>query len=119
MSKTTRKYEIGFIINPDATEEEVKKIIDSIVAIINKHQEYLLLNIANEAGGWRMADSTFRDDYKKHIKKIRKAGISVPLFIDASDWGKRIDVLQSEGPYLIEADPDFDLIEFTSGSTWE
>jgi small subunit ribosomal protein S6 len=36
MSKTTRKYEIGFIINPDATEEDVKKIIDSIVAIIKK-----------------------------------------------------------------------------------
>jgi small subunit ribosomal protein S6 len=36
MSNTTRKYEIGFIINPDATEDEVKKIIDSIVAIITK-----------------------------------------------------------------------------------
>jgi small subunit ribosomal protein S6 len=36
MTKTTRKYEIGFIINPDATEDEVKKIIDSIVAIITK-----------------------------------------------------------------------------------
>lgn len=36
MSKTTRKYEIGFIINPDATEDDVKKIIDSIVAIIKK-----------------------------------------------------------------------------------
>jgi len=31
-----RKYEIGFIINPEATEEEVKKIIDSIVAIVKK-----------------------------------------------------------------------------------
>ena len=31
-----RKYEIGFVINPEATEEEVKKIIDSIVIIIKK-----------------------------------------------------------------------------------
>jgi small subunit ribosomal protein S6 len=29
-----RKYEIGFIINPEASEEEVKKIIDSVVSII-------------------------------------------------------------------------------------
>lgn len=29
-----RKYEIGFVINPEASEEEVKKIIDSIVEII-------------------------------------------------------------------------------------
>jgi small subunit ribosomal protein S6 len=32
----SRKYEIGFIINPEATEEEVKKIIDSIVEIVKK-----------------------------------------------------------------------------------
>ncbi len=29
-----RKYEVGFVINPEASEEEVKKIIDSIVEII-------------------------------------------------------------------------------------
>lgn len=33
-----RKYEIGVVINPEATEEEVKKIIDSVAAIIKKHQ---------------------------------------------------------------------------------
>ncbi len=31
-----RKYEIGFIINPEATEEESKKVIDSIGEIIEK-----------------------------------------------------------------------------------
>jgi len=31
-----RKYEIGFIINPESSEEDVKKIIDSIVDIIKK-----------------------------------------------------------------------------------
>lgn len=29
-----RKYEIGFIINPEATEEEVKRIIDTVIGII-------------------------------------------------------------------------------------
>ncbi|MCK4761911.1 MAG: 30S ribosomal protein S6 [Candidatus Aminicenantes bacterium] len=33
-----RKYEIGFIINPESSEEEVKKIIDSIVEIIQKNE---------------------------------------------------------------------------------
>ena len=32
----SRKYDIGFIINPEATEEEVKKIVDSVVKIIEK-----------------------------------------------------------------------------------
>jgi len=31
-----RKYEIGLIINPEATEEEVRKIIDTIAGIIEK-----------------------------------------------------------------------------------
>lgn len=31
-----RKYEIGFIINPEASEEDVKKIIDAVVGIIKK-----------------------------------------------------------------------------------
>lgn len=31
-----RKYEIGFIINPETTEEEVKKITDTLVGIIDK-----------------------------------------------------------------------------------
>ena len=29
-----RKYEIGFIINPESSEEEVKKIIDSVADVI-------------------------------------------------------------------------------------
>lgn len=33
-----RKYEIGFIINPEATEEEVKKIIDNLVDIVKAAQ---------------------------------------------------------------------------------
>jgi len=39
-----RKYEIGFIINPEAGEEEVKKIIDSIVEIV-QNQEGKIENI--------------------------------------------------------------------------
>jgi small subunit ribosomal protein S6 len=31
-----RKYEIGFIINPESSEEEVKKVVDSIADVIKK-----------------------------------------------------------------------------------
>ena len=31
-----RKYEIGFIINPESSEEEVKKVIDSVTDVIKK-----------------------------------------------------------------------------------
>ena len=31
-----RDYEIGFVINPEAAEDEVKKVIDSVVEIVKK-----------------------------------------------------------------------------------
>jgi len=34
-----RKYEIGFIINADTSEEDVKKIIDGIVQILKKAKD--------------------------------------------------------------------------------
>lgn len=36
MLNMNRNYEIGFIIDPEATEEDVKKVIDSVVEIIKK-----------------------------------------------------------------------------------
>lgn len=32
------RYEIGFIITPDSSEEEVKKIVDSVLGIIQKNE---------------------------------------------------------------------------------
>lgn len=33
-----RSYEIGFIVNPDVTEEEVKKINDLVVSLVEKNE---------------------------------------------------------------------------------
>ena len=81
-----------------------------VVDVILKHEEYLLLNIANESGDYSISPKTFRDGYETIIKQMRDADIRVPLVIDGTDWGKNINIMQSEGPYLIEADPDHNLI---------
>lgn len=36
MLNMNRNYEIGFVIDPEATEEDVKKVIDAVVEIIKK-----------------------------------------------------------------------------------
>jgi len=36
MHNMIRNYEIGFVIDPEATEEDVKKVIDSVVEIVKK-----------------------------------------------------------------------------------
>ncbi len=81
-----------------------------IVAVIRLHEEYLLINIANECGNNSVSKSSFRTGYEVAVLQMRNAGIHVPLVIDGTDWGKNIDILQSEGPYLINADPDHNLI---------
>ncbi len=81
-----------------------------IVPVLQKHEQYLLLNIANECGDAGVTPETFRSKYSVVINKMRQAGIHVPLIIDATDWGKNINILQSEGPALLEADPDHNLL---------
>ena len=81
-----------------------------IAEVLIDHEEYLLINIANECGAWGIPEATFKSGYEAAILEMRAAGIHVPLIIDGTDWGKDIDILQSKGPELIEADPDHNLI---------
>ena len=81
-----------------------------ILRVINKHHRYLLINVGNEVGDASVTPYEFRTGYESAVSRMRAAGIHVPLIIDGTDWGKDIDVLQSEGPALIEADPDHNLM---------
>lgn len=101
----------------DATGEwsKLQQCVDywvspEVAEVIQYHEEYLLINIANEVGNGNVVTSTFRNDYSRHVTTMRNAGIHVPLIIDGTDWGKNINILQSEGPKLIEADPDHNLM---------
>lgn len=83
---------------------------NDVVAVIQSYEEFLLINIANEVGDASISNATFKNDYSKHVSTMRAAGIHVPLVIDGTDWGKNIDILQSQGPSLIAADPDHNLM---------
>ncbi|MBP7506316.1 MAG: T9SS type A sorting domain-containing protein [Prolixibacteraceae bacterium] len=83
---------------------------DDVVDVIRKHESYLLVNIANEAGDYNVTGSTFKNTYINAITSLRNAGIRVPLIIDATDWGKNINILQSQGPAIVEADPEHNVM---------
>jgi len=85
-------------------------ISPEVLAVIAKHRRHLLINIGNEVGDATVTDDEFREGYQEAVQRMRVAGIHCPLVIDGTDWGKNIDVLQSEGPALIAADPDHNLI---------
>jgi mannan endo-1,4-beta-mannosidase len=80
-----------------------------VVAVIQKHQQYLLVNIGNEVGASVNADA-WEAAYVSAITSMRSAGIHVPLIIDGPSWGQDIDMLQGKGPALIAVDPDANLL---------
>ena len=51
---------------------------DDVVDVIRKHESYLLVNIANEAGDYNVTGSTFKNTYINAITSLRNAGIRVP-----------------------------------------
>lgn len=83
---------------------------DDIAAVLISHQEYTIVNIGNEVGNGNVTDAQFTEGYTDAITRIRAAGIHVPLMIDGHTWGQSINVLQSCGPDLIEADPDHNIL---------
>lgn len=81
-----------------------------VVNIIQKHQEYLLVNIGNEVGDDQVSETQFIDGYTRAIQTMRAAGIHTLLVIDASSAGKNLDILDATADGLIAADPEQNLL---------
>ncbi len=81
-----------------------------VSGVLKKHEKYLLLNIANEAGSKDMGKTEYRNRYTEAILQLRDAGLHMPLIIDADRWGRNGSALLDNGPYLLDQDPDHNLI---------
>jgi len=82
----------------------------AVLAVVRKHEQYLLINIANEAGNWDVNDQQYRDAYESAITQMRNAGIISPLVIDPAGWGRGEDYIFNNAQYLLAADPLHNLI---------
>jgi mannan endo-1,4-beta-mannosidase len=93
----------------------------SVVSVIKKHEKWMLLNIANEAGDSSVSDATFQSSYTSAIESLRSAGITVPIVIDATGWGQKVEQLLTAAPALLAADPQKNVIfswhEYTGGAS--
>jgi mannan endo-1,4-beta-mannosidase len=82
-----------------------------VVAVLKRHQRYLIINLANELGFYRWqgasaaALNNFKNAYKTAITSIRNQGLRMPVMIDAPDCGTSINALRSVGQELIAHDP--------------
>lgn len=77
---------------------------DDVKAVMDKHKKWVLLNIANEAGGKTPAD-TFKAKYIDAVGQLRKAGYEVPLIIDAANWGQDEENITETWRDILASDP--------------
>ena len=91
-----------------------------VLTVLKKHQQYLIINLANELGVYRWAGDNatqqataltdFKNAYKSAITSIRSAGLNMPIMIDAPDCGTSIHAFASIGQELINHDPKHNLL---------
>jgi mannan endo-1,4-beta-mannosidase len=109
----SRALELGMVpmleMHDSTCKWELAGIVDAwtaapTVAMIERHQDNLLVNLANEAS--TDDDDVFERDTIAAIVRMRAAGIHVPIVIDATKCGRNLEVLLARGPAVLAADPD-------------
>lgn len=94
-----------------------------VLDLINKHKKYLIANIACEFGNvlWaadpRAAQETFKTNYIQAVQRLRNAGITIPLMIDAPDCGTSSSPLVQVAKDILNADPKKNII-FSTHTYW-
>lgn len=81
-----------------------------MVAVLREHEDGILLNLANEAGGHDLSSEAFRQGYSAAILKLRQAGLHMPVVIDTAGYGRDEAYILQNAKALILADPDHNLI---------
>lgn len=81
-----------------------------VLAVVKMHEASLVLNIGNEVGDDKVPLERFRSAYTDAIRRLRDAGVRVPLMIDSTTWGQDLDRLLAAGPDLIASDPQTDIL---------
>ena len=78
------------------------------VALLDKHKANVIVNLANEASAPNAP--AFKLKYTSMLKSLRSAGIHVPVMIDGADCGRDYGMLLTQGPALLQADPDHNVL---------
>ncbi|MFN8357819.1 MAG: fibronectin type III domain-containing protein [Spirosomataceae bacterium] len=81
-----------------------------VVAVMQKHKKWVLLNIANEAGDASVTNDQFRTAYIDAITQLRGVGYTMPLIIDATDWGKNENAITTQWAAISQIDPQHNVI---------
>jgi lysophospholipase L1-like esterase/thiol-disulfide isomerase/thioredoxin len=81
-----------------------------VVALIKKHQKYLMVNFANEMGTGGTTAESFKAEYSRVISAMRVSGIHTPIVIDSSSCGQDESMIMQTAQSLVASDPDHNLV---------
>jgi mannan endo-1,4-beta-mannosidase len=87
-----------------------------VLKVIGKYKKWLIVNIANEAGS-SDPQSKYDELYLDAITQLRKAGMDIPLMIDAAGWGNNEQYVIQASEKLMNHDPLHNLI-FSVHTYW-
>ncbi|WP_239692457.1 cellulase family glycosylhydrolase [Microbulbifer mangrovi] len=77
-----------------------------IVEAISGQEDYVLINIANEPFGNSVSESNYVDGTTSAIQRIRDAGLTHTIVVDASSWGQDWEnYMRANAPQIFAADP--------------
>ena len=96
----------------DATGKDDQVPLDNAVScwielkdVLNAYSDKVILNIANEwLGGWD-ADK-WKAGYTAAIPRLREAGITNTIMVDAAGWGQYGESIKTAGKAVFDSDPD-------------
>lgn len=95
----------------------------AVLNLIENNKARIIINLANEFDFVRWAKNqtnalnNFKNNYNAAINTLRKAGITVPIMIDAPDCGQSSTELLSIAESMNTIDPQHNLI-FSSHAYW-
>ena len=84
---------------------------------IQRNRRWTLLNIGNEVGDGSVTAQQFSEGYRRAIDSLRGWGYTVPLVIDASNWGQDVGVILDTWEEILAHDPLHNIL-FSVHSYW-
>lgn len=70
-------------------------------SVLKGQEDYVIINIANEPAGNGVAASKYVGDHQAAIRKIRDAGLTHTLMVDAANWGQDWEEIMLKNAYAI------------------
>ncbi|WP_341938142.1 cellulase family glycosylhydrolase [Marinimicrobium sp. C2-29] len=75
----------------EAQAGTIENVVDywiDIAHVLEGEEDYVIINIANEPFGNNVPASTWVDEHVSAIQRLREAGLTHTLLVDAANWGQ-------------------------------